>query len=513
MNEIAGINNRYFTIFLLQIFNLLAKGDPILGSTYYGVFSFMTILLLVYINSRMISKSNKIIVSLLSVVLLLTYTSFVADLGVVLADYTVTMMILIGILIFLVYKNHQKNYLLLLFGAILFLAFKSKETGVLLGLLIPGFALDSGMEVTTVKKIKKVGLILLGVLIGILIFITLNSLFFHDPFFGFRQTDVRNYTNMFKYNVMQGQIPTINYLEYICTTCVFFTSMASVVLSNPQSINKTKWLWLLAIGIIIFFGFSLTHGELDTVYPRYLAPAIAVLAILSPQFISEATVFTSPWKKINGSITVPFALLIGTFLTFLAYLVAKVAFHWTFEYLVRETMVPFISCLIIIWVVFQKRNHESMLIFAVLIGSIAIPIAFHNLYQIGVNYGQEDARFSPFVPFKDAVNCDADLIFVSNSLHLENDLFAREVGSSAWMFNLYFGCHKTEANFEYEIEQSNIPYDLLTNDYDYVFLSGSDMMFLNNQLTVSEDIFSKYHVSSNQNGTSYLLTLEKYNNE
>jgi hypothetical protein len=50
MEPLPIILNRYFTIYLLNIFNSIAGGDPILGGQYFGVFTTSIILVLVYLN-------------------------------------------------------------------------------------------------------------------------------------------------------------------------------------------------------------------------------------------------------------------------------------------------------------------------------------------------------------------------------------------------------------------------------------------------------------------------------
>jgi hypothetical protein len=508
MDKLATIENRYTTIFLLSIFNFFAKGDPLVGARIFGAFTFSTISLLVYMNARLIAKINKIIIGSLAVIMMLTYTVFVKDLGIVMADYTVTLMMLLGVLIYLLYlrTNSQKKVFLILFGFILSLAFKSKETGLILGILIPGFLLDFEPPSHIKDIFKKLGVIFIGVLIGALLFIFLNNILLGDAFFGLRASDINEYIGFNTRNSLGGQNLINNYLGFVFPNSMFFISLIYFLRSDSQAIRKTKWIWLMAMGIVAFLNLTLINGELDTVYPRYLTPAIAVLAILSPQILSLGIDNFTLNKKTNFYAILG-GLILGLTGTFLLYFFVGKKLHWTFEHLMYGVLIPLVSCILLVWIVFNRKiNFYYLFILAALIGTITIPNAVHNLYQLTSNDSQQESRFLPFQPFSQMINCDADKILVSGSIHLRKDLFARDVFSAKWMYNLYFRCHKTNDDFTYENDQDKLYKDLLMNEYDYVFLDKKDIDFLLNQASKSQDIFSKYTLLRDTSGIYYLLS-------
>lgn len=510
MDKVAGLENRYSTVFLLPIFTSLAHGNPLLGAKYFGVFTFMSILALVYINARLMAKSNKILIGLLSVLLMLTFNTFVEDLGVVLADYTVTMMMLIGVLVYQLYfrKARRPGFLLIIFGMILVFSFKAKETGLFLGLLIPGFFVDSEERHPIKNTLRKIGWLAAGILLGILAFIFLDWVFLKDALFGLKPSDVNGFVGLFKENALQGEIPTANYLGYLFSSSVFIISLVYFLRSDPQTILKTRWIWLLAIGVIIFLDLSQIHGNLDTIYPRYLTPVVAFLSILSPQILSCDTSEVSRRGKIWNTLKPAGSLILGAVVTFILYFFVERYIHWTFEYLLSVILIPLASCLLLLaGVFFRSKNSLYQLVMAFLIGIAVIPGAVHNLYKVPSNNIQVGSRFSPLESFKGSIDCGVDNILFSRSIHSRNDLFARDLSSSVSMYNLYYGCHKTENDLSFEEQQANLYNDLSMNSYNYVFLDSSDIDFLLKQPDKSKDIFSRYHISSDKKNNYYLLSL------
>jgi hypothetical protein len=491
------ILNRYLSIYLLGFFNIIAKGDPLLGGQYFGAFTFSAIISLVYINARILAKRFGFFFGLLAVLFLLSLDDFTKGFGVVLADYTVTMMMLMGVLIFLLIRRfkHHRKFLLILFGLILFLSIKSKETGITLCLLIPSFFIDSGKQSTKKDILGQLSLILMGGLIGIILFMILNGIFLGDAFFGLRTTDFRT---LIEFNTNQDLFPqdiNNNYLYFVSPNIAFLLSLVWIIQSEDYFKSGIRWLWFLVLGIIIFLDLTLINGGWQLI-PRYLTPAYAILSITAAQILQLDYPHPEQGKiKYLPYIIIGSLLISGTITIPLSHLIAKHA-GWGFDFFAIGILSPIIFCLLLFQLCFRRKNSIfSLILMATCIGALILPRATYNMFLVLSGQTKQESRFLPFIEFKDVVTCEPDKrIFISGTF-LQNDrMLSRDSSSSQWMYDLYFRCHTPEKHFYYGNSQEEIYNNLLMNTYDYVFLHGSDYYYIEDQVTQGQEILNRYLV-------------------
>ena len=504
------ILNRYSTIYLLSFFNLLARGDPILGGRYFGAFISSVILVLVYFNARILAKTRQVFLGLFAVLFLLTFTEFTSDFGVVMADYTVTMMILVGILIFILYWRFgsQRKILLFLLGFIIFLSFKSKETGIILCLLIPSFFIDSGEPLTKRDILIKVGLIVSGCLLGFTLFILLNAIFLKDFLFGLRYSDLRELIGFNTNQMVNQQVITDNYLNYIAPSCMFLLSLIWVIKADDHFKLSNRWLWFSVLGIIPFLDLTCVNGGWPIVI-RYLTPAVAILSILAPQIIQIENPFAAPRKNIYLLFIIAGSLIISAIIVGVLYLFVARRAGWGFTYFIVGVLSPIVVCILLFWLCFKRRNNIfSLVIIVTCIGALTAPMAAKNVLEIVSSRTKQDSRFLPFAEFKNGVVCSTGKILISGTIYQNYNILSRGVSSSQWMYDLYFRCHISGDQFDYGQTQEEIFKDLLLNSYDYVFLDDSDYHYLLNQKNQSQEIFNRYLVEVDSNHQFYLLSIQ-----
>lgn len=505
------ILNRYFSIYLLGFFNLIAKGDPFLGSRYYGAFIFSMIPVLIYINARILAKRHHWLIGLLAVVFLFTFSDFVNEFGVVLPDYTVTLLMLAGVLTFLLFHRSKFNIniLLVLFGLILVLAFRSKETGITLCLLIPGFFLAKENNPTSKEFFRQSGLMLIGCLLGILLFMLLNGLILKDVLFGLRLSDIRE---VFEFNTNQRVNPqniNNNYLYYITPNLIFLLSFVWIIKSDDKDKLINRWLLLIVLGIILFLNLTNINGGFNFVH-RYLTPAFAIVSIMAAQVLQIEHTPLSHQKNNHLLPIVGGALLLSGIITSLiSHSVAKSA-GWRFEYFVEGVLSPVVFCILVYWMIFwRKYSVFSLLIIATCIGTLTLPIAIKNVYsKVRSDQTIKDKRFLPFAEFKNEITCDSEnRILISGTIFQEHAFLGRDISSSQYMYDLFFGCHTPIEQFYYEKSQETIYQYLFANIYNYVFLDDTDYDFISNQSNQVFEILNRYSIIPSKDREYYLLKI------
>jgi hypothetical protein len=509
MEALPHILNRYFTIYLLIIFNSIARGDPILGAQYFGAFTSSIIIALVYLNARIIAKTHHFFYGLLAVLFLLTFAYFTGDFGVAMADYTVTMMILAGVLVFILYwrVKSRREILLFLFGLILVLSFKSKETGIIMGLLIPGFFIDAEERLTKRGVFVKLGLILLGCLLGILIFMLHNSIFLKDILFGLRLSDIIELIEFNSNQRVNQQDVKNNYLNYIASNSMFLLSLVSIIKSDDYFKLSNRWLWFSILGIIPFLDLTIANGGWQIV-PRYLTPVVAILSILAPQIIQLENSLPTQRRNIYLAFTIVGSLLISGVVTGVLYIFIAQRAGWGFEYFAVGVLSPIVLCFLIFWLCFKKRNNIlSIAIIVICIGILTLPIAAHRVYKVLSNQPQPYSRFLPFTEFKSVATCNTGNILISGTIYQNHKVLSRNKSSSRWMYDLFFYCHMTHNQFDYSEIHEDIFSHLLNKKYQYVFLDDTDYHYLVSQKSQSQEIFDRYRVEVDESQRYYLLII------
>ena len=190
--------NRYAHVYFLKIFFLFSN-DPFEVGKNYWVFMFTATTLLVYLNARLLTPRSKFLHGILAVGFFLSINVFSNTLGVPLVDYTSMLIVLTISLVYLssLRRGHTVKWLLILLGFLFFIAFKTKETAWVSAILLFGLMFDEN-NTFNVESLKKNGLqVLIGGLIGGLLFIVLDGLLLKDPLFGLRPANLSTPTGFF----------------------------------------------------------------------------------------------------------------------------------------------------------------------------------------------------------------------------------------------------------------------------------------------------------------------------
>ena len=148
--------NRYFHIYLQKLFFWIF-GEPLLGAKVFWSFIISFCMFLIYLNSKLISKSGSFFVPCIAIVFFFSHDLVFCYSGVTYVDFTLMLMMLVCFSIYTIYTHHNlahKWLLLITYGFSLFMAIKSKEPGLCLFFLVPGFLKDNGQWKTFLNIMK-----------------------------------------------------------------------------------------------------------------------------------------------------------------------------------------------------------------------------------------------------------------------------------------------------------------------------------------------------------------------
>lgn len=500
------ILNRYVHIYLLKFFTLIAHGDPFTGGQIFGSVLSWSTLVLVYLSARLMADMRAIWAGCLAVLFLTAYSQFMARFGVTLPDYTILTMVTAGVFLYLLHDRFDKYRAVLsfLFGLLLFLALRSKESGLILFVLIPGFlGSESGPRRKPIRSRLK--WMAAGFLSGLLLMAILNGVILKDPWFGLRLSE---YRTLLDFNVDAAfQRTSYSYLGLVGSTngllAPFLLSLVWAFGVEGQNRPTERWLWLLALSLIVFLSLTLIGGAWDVII-RYPMPLLGVIAILAPQAIRPYMAGLVSKARFHLDLLVIACLVAAEGVALLLNAFVAEPTGWTFRDFLEAVTIPIAICLLLGWLAFRgKKNSLSAAAVVFSIGLITVPIGIQNVRAVLSSKLYEDSRrrFAPFELFRDQVTCTSGRVLVSGSIMDQERVLSRDRQSSQWMFNLYFGCTMMEDAFTY----SSSPPEVLGDRYQYAFLHERDMKRLLADPVTAGQLAERYAIVGHPEQRLYLL--------
>ena len=177
--------NRYFHVYLQKLFVSILP-TPLLGVRVFWSLLIAISTALVYFNARTITKDSSIIHGLLGVAFFFAFPLIKEYSGEPAVDITAMTMTVIYLSVYLWGVKNPKKLpkTLFLLGLLSFLSLKTKETTIFINILLAGFLIEKFKEKITIKDLFiYFRPFLIGIALGIGIFIILDSLFLGKPFF------------------------------------------------------------------------------------------------------------------------------------------------------------------------------------------------------------------------------------------------------------------------------------------------------------------------------------------
>ncbi len=495
------IFNRYFHIYFQSIFVFLT-GHPLIAVKYFWSFLIAVTGFLVYFNARTLYKDNHYWHGLIALLFFFSQPSIFKFNGVTYADFTVMMMVTVGITIYLIYhrihSEHYRRLLLIAFGLIFLLGFKSKETGGCIIVLLLGFGLTDNSHFDLLRLIKNMVWVVIGVLCGVIIMMILDFIFLGDMWFSLRLSSgikglveaplggwlkVPGEPNSIAKKLLESPTaPGDWYFVLMQWGLAMPFTLFLITVRHKLSNHVTRILWLVPLALILILTVRMHVDPMGRT--RYLLPAIPVISIFAAQF------FRLPDNGISGYHKKIILSFIGAFFLFLpTYPVVKYIAslgHKNQETILIAFINPIaLTILLVILLFIKKWDWRVLTLSLACVFLVTLPPIYIGARRFAaqVNYYNSQKRFYPFAAFDEYVDHSENMaVFISNNIYKYHLMLCRRDLSKPnrqnkachHMFNVFFYQHLKHE----QVGESYIPMDLLDGDYTYVFLTKNDWSVL-----------------------------------
>ena len=449
--------NRYFHIYLQRIFILLA-GNPLKGFQVFWAFLMAATSTLTFLLARKVSNSNSVLIGLLGVAFFWAVQVHIELAGNPLVDFTAMALATATAVVYLysIQESSRQKWLLILLGMLVFFGFKSKETTLPVSMTILLLGWHEGC-LNLSQWWKKIRFVLIGLLIAVLIFFVLNSVFIKDPLFGFRPTEFLRFFNTYvpKTALTYEQDPYSNWYYSFWLRLVLIPFIFYILSGVSAGNNKTlpfRIIWLTPLAVIIFLILSINNFY--GFNPRFSLPAVAILCGLAPQIL-DSQLFEMSQQ--NRSKRFRFDLLPIGIAGFLLLIIliwgrsSKVDLVNIYNLMLLPALLTFMLGLIF-WNKDQPLFRVAIL--TALIIALFFPV-YRNIKEIifvRENHNNFLETVSPFTQFQDKVKATPDMLYCIETRVFSNRpiAFAKNVDELYSLYDIVTNSNTTRDNFHFE---------------------------------------------------------------
>jgi hypothetical protein len=504
--------NRYFHVYLQKLFVSILP-TPLLGVRVFWSFLIAISTALVYFNARTITKDSSIIHGLLGVAFFFAFPLIKEYSGEPAVDITAMTMTVIYLSVYLWGVKNPKKLpkTLFLLGLLSFLSLKTKETTIFINILLVGFLIEKFKEKITIK-----GLIiffrpfLIGIALGIGIFIILDSLFLGKPFFAIDPSTFGSIFTHYDFGAGFFNGPTswysVYFLDELLLPFILFL-LGGVQLQNKVD-KDVRIVWVYPLILAAFVSWNMLKIPWGFI-ERFYFPALPVIAILAPQVIRiELPNTKRSW--IWFMISMLFAMLLAWFMRLYWVDVSK-QYYFDYARMLDAVYYPIlISLLLAILVWKNKSDWKWTVIQLFCIGSLLFSPLVSN-YKYFVTFPKIKERYSvllyPFESFKTQFNVlEDDLVFVSGNIKEDQNMLSRDPNDIVGMYNFFFDARITRDNIFLGYDETKTGSNLSTREFSYVLLTESDIDQLKTENLWDEIIDNYSQIDSDQTESIFLLS-------
>lgn len=470
------VMNRYTHIFLQMIFMFLAK-TPLNGMKIFWGFVMSMSSILVYLLGKNILKTNNAIHGFFALLIFLSMNIFRRYFGIPIVDLTTMMMFLIYLLVFLFYiRKGRRRWIVILLGLVFFLAFKNKEFSIILLLTLPAFGIDDSGRFHWKQFLNGCLHFLIGILSSVVLFVVLNGIFLSDPWFGLRISDwvlFRNTISSFT-NINpnpDSYLLTIIWSAYSLSFTLYLLSFSK----RAKKITlKEKLVWILPLIYITMMIFLMIRSGWQT-DERYLYPVFGIVAFLAPQYFE----FKLPIRK-RRKILYAFTILLGFLFIFLVRLLLVHAARFLgltlSEIVIHYAIDLFFLALVIAMLVLREKSSTVSVIFMVLLSlNLYFPLSMNLKNALRrENPNTVNNRFAPLaLPDGTLFLCPETRIDLSPAM-LDEMKIHPDPYEAAGVFNIFFDSRLPITAFQFIEEEYALTRDIIQSDADYIFLTTKE---------------------------------------
>lgn len=486
----AYVLNRYFHILLEKVFLEIAP-NPLIGVQHYWAWLVAGTTLLIYIGARRFTERSTPIHGILAAGIFFSLPPIAESAGIAFVDTTAMFMVALLVVIYIlsVRKAHKAPWLIMAWGCVLYLAFKTKETTLAAWVLLPGFGIyDNKWHIRTF--LKNICFVLLGFLIGILIFAVWNSVVFGDFFFGLRLSDIQKFLTTYVRNAQEASpIGTDNWYTYLfANLSVLFLFYLISSLKTPKVELCLRLVWLIPL-VLIGFLTATVNNQWGLQY-RLFMPALPALAIVSPQFLALRG------SSVQETVRLAVALLLGfvAIIVFRAYLRAMAPqWGWNIVVLMAVVVEPLILTLFLATslVADTLSIKASGLAVVLLIALLITPLRrnYKIMFVQRPNWEKSQQMFYPFAAFEKELQYVSPMrIYIPLSVWHGTGLggLLKNLDEVICAYNVYFDAHAIRTDFYVTPSRNPKTFlqDIFGANYTHILLRRRDWLSIQ---TILED--------------------------
>jgi len=506
----ADYGNRYFHVYLQKLFMALAPSAMVGTRIFWGFLVAITALL-VYWNARSFFKHSTPLHGLLALLFFFSYRFIAEYCGLTETDITAMTMVTIFLTIYLFHLRSGRKYTwpVVALGALFFLSFKTKETTltanvILLGLL---FDEDGKFSLRSIRPLIKPFFIGLAGAIGL--FILLDSVFLHNPFFSISPATISAVINNYGYKLEFEKEPSSYYSYLLIAQMVPFLlyMISGVKRYKSGDIPSLKVTWLFPLVLAVWMTLNMLKIPLGFI-ERFFFPALPTIAILAPQFLD----FEWP-KKANEKIGFWALLVFGFVLIWVmrnAFIAWTNSIRWDYARFLDSIFYPLVLS-VLLGLIFTVRKFKWLSSAIVVICILALtlaPLIRTQKYIFRTSFTGEifEQVYQPFITYRSQIHYFPGMqMYFSANVSSETGTLSDNRDELKAMFNAFFDGRANGDNFIIQWDRTYIPDDINHQRYDYVLLNQADWDIVERNLYRFEKFRSTYDVFTDPDDPVVLL--------
>ncbi|MEI7990210.1 MAG: hypothetical protein WCI88_14335 [Chloroflexota bacterium] len=469
-------------IYLLAPF-VWFSNSIISGANAFSATVVSMIFMLTYTVSRYLSRS--MLVGIVSILILWAQPYWVTHAGDPSADYTVAMFSVLVILIFLfaVQNDPMRNIVLLGMGCALYFTFHAKEINATM-LLPLGLGLGfggAGQPFSLNRLVRDILFISMGILLGIVGLMILDTLITHDPLRSIRIDTWMQYMQKASIPESQSLRETLPWLykevNRYAQLAMQWESLTSLLLYiiSIQVFNRysrsQRVVWLIPLTQILIWAAVMSVASQGSSL-RHFFPAMVVISICAAQVFTPIA-----HKTVRDKLVLLISSALAVILAIIYYnhwfdLVAQSG--WSKENALNTIFSPLLLSALLITIFLSGGKWKPILfgvpLFCLLTLTANASVA-NGLYLQQGRPGNNTDLFYPLETFKNELSFSPDMnIFVSKQTTNEN-FFYPYYEVTSWLFEIYLKKHTNQ----FTLTQENLKkYVQDYNRYRYAFVTSTE---------------------------------------
>lgn len=513
LNNIQSPNhgNRYFHVYLQKLFMALAP-SPMVGTRIFWGFLIALTGLLVYWNARSFFKHSNPLHGLLAVLFFLSNRFLSEHCGQTQSDVTGMAMVtvLLSVYLFYVRGGRKHTWSVIALGALFFLSFKTKETTLTEIVILLGLLFDENGKFSLKNGIPLIKPFLMGLAGAVGLFILMDSVFLHNPFFSISPQTITAVLENYAYTPGFRREPS-SYYGYLLTTLMvpFLLYLLSGVkrYEGRDDSPALKVVWLFPLALTVWMTLTMLKIPWGFI-ERFFFPALPTIAILAPQFLDFE------WPKHTKEKVGAWGLLllgIGAIWVMRSSFIAWTdQINWDYARFLDSIFYPIVVSLLLGMILcIRKFKWLNGIIAVVCILALMVAPLMHNqkyIFRTSFTGAVFHQVYYPFITYQAHIHYFPGMqMFFSANVSSETEMLSDNRDELKAMFNAYFNGRTDGDNYTIEWDREKIPQEISAQRFDYVLLNQADWEMVEGSREIKEAIDSMYQVVADPDQQVVLL--------